>query len=211
MTDLFIYLFIALASVFIGLFIGRNSSKLKFQKKQAILEERNTSLNKNIQAKDEGLKASQIEKEELITTKTRLETELKNSELKITENKKQLDNLQEKFIKEFENLANKIFEDKSSKFTEQNKHNITNILTPLKEKIEGFEKKVTESQKESIGMHSALKEQLNNLKDLNLQMSKEAINLTKALKGDSKIQGDWGETQLEILLEKAIWFCHGSI
>tara|TARA_B110000003_G_scaffold53347_1_gene53123 strand:+ start:74335 stop:75630 length:1296 start_codon:yes stop_codon:yes gene_type:complete len=203
MTDLFIYLFIALASVFIGLFIGRNSSKLKFQKKQAILEERNTSLNKNIQAKDEGLKASQIEKEELITTKTRLETELKNSELKITENKKQLDNLQEKFIKEFENLANKIFEDKSSKFTEQNKHNITNILTPLKEKIEGFEKKVTESQKESIGMHSALKEQLNNLKDLNLQMSKEAINLTKALKGDSKIQGDWGETQLEILLEKA--------
>ena len=52
-------------------------------------------------------------------------------------------------------------------------------------------------------MHSALKEQLNNLKDLNLQMSKEAINLTKALKGDSKAQGDWGETQLEILLEKA--------
>ena len=66
-----------------------------------------------------------------------------------------------------------------------------------------LEKKVTESQKESVGMHSALKEQLNNLKDLNLQMSKEAINLTKALKGDSKAQGDWGETQLEILLEKA--------
>ena len=52
-------------------------------------------------------------------------------------------------------------------------------------------------------MHSALREQLGNLKDLNLQMSKEAINLTKALKGDNKTQGDWGETQLEILLEKA--------
>ena len=132
-----------------------------------------------------------------------METELKNSEKNIAENKEELGKIQEKFTKEFENLANKILEEKSTKFTEQNKVNMTSILSPLKEKIEGFEKKVSESQKESIGMHSALKEQLNNLKDLNLQMSKEAINLTKALKGDSKAQGDWGETQLEILLEKA--------
>jgi len=203
MTDLFIYLIIAIASVFIGLFLGKNSAKLRFEKEQATLEERNTSLNLSLQDTTDDLKTTQLEKEALIASKTRLETELKNSEKNIAENKEELGKIQEKFTKEFENLANKILEEKSTKFTEQNKLNMTSILTPLKEKIEGFEKKVSESQKESIGMHSALKEQLNNLKDLNLQMSKEAINLTKALKGDSKAQGDWGETQLEILLEKA--------
>ena len=203
MIDLLIYLIITITSIFIGLFLGRNFTRLKFEKKQATLEERNTILSNIFHEITEDLKNSQLEKEALIATKTRLDTELKNSELKLVENKQELDKIQEKFTKEFENLANKILDEKSSKFTEQNKLNITSILTPLKEKIEVFEKKVSESQKESIGMHSALKEQLNNLKDLNIQMSKEAINLTKALKGDSKTQGDWGETQLEILLEKA--------
>ena len=203
MIDLLIYLIITITSIFIGLFLGRNFTRLKFEKKQATLEERNTILSDSFHEITEDLKKSQLEKEALIATKTRLGTELKNSELKLVENKKELDKIQEKFTKEFENLANKILDEKSSKFTEQNKLNITSILNPLKEKIEVFEKKVSESQKESIGMHSALKEQLNSLKNLNIQMSKEAINLTKALKGDSKTQGDWGETQLEILLEKA--------
>ncbi len=203
MIDLLIYLMITITSIFIGLFLGRNFSRLKFEKKQATLEERNTILSNSLHGITQDLKNSQLEKEALIATKTRLETELKNSELKLVENKQELRKIQEKFTKEFENLANKILDEKSSKFTEQNKLNITSILNPLKEKIEVFEKKVSESQKESIGMHSALKEQLNSLKDLNIQMSKEAVNLTKALKGDSKTQGDWGETQLEILLEKA--------
>ena len=203
MIDLLIYLIITIASIFIGLFLGKNFTRLKFEKKQATLEERNTILSDSFHEITEDLKNSQLEKEALIATKTRLDTELKNSELKLVENKQELDKIQEKFTKEFENLANKILDEKSSKFTEQNKLNITSILNPLKEKIEVFEKKVSESQKESVGMHSALKEQLNSLKDLNIQMSKEAINLTKALKGDSKTQGDWGETQLEILLEKA--------
>ena len=203
MIDLLIYLIITIASIFIGLFLGKNFTRLKFEKKQATLEERNTILSDSFHEITEDLKKSQLDKEALIATKTRLGTELKNSELKLVENKKELDKIQEKFTKEFENLANKILDEKSSKFTEQNKLNITSILNPLKEKIEVFEKKVSESQKESIGMHSALKEQLNSLKNLNIQMSKEAINLTKALKGDSKTQGDWGETQLEILLEKA--------
>jgi DNA recombination protein RmuC len=203
MIDLLIYLIITITSIFIGLFLGKNFSRLKFEKKQATLEERNTILSNSFHGITEDLKNSQLEKEALIAIKTRLEIELKNSELKLVENKQELDKIQEKFTKEFENLANKILDEKSSKFTEQNKLNITSILNPLKEKIEVFEKKVFESQKESIGMHFALKEQLNSLKDLNIQMSKEAINLTKALKGDSKTQGDWGETQLEILLEKA--------
>ena len=203
MMDLFIYLIITLISIFIGFFLGKSLAKLKFERKHAALEERNSFLDRSLNETNDELKNTQLEKEALIASKTRLATELKNSDEKIAKNKEELNTIQEKFTKEFENLANKILEEKSTKFTEQNKLNITSILNPLKEKIEGFEKKVSESQKESVGMHSALKEQLNSLKDLNLQMSKEAINLTKALKGDSKAQGDWGETQLEILLEKA--------
>ncbi len=196
-------LVVIITCAFIGLFLGRYLSKLKFEKKQVALEERNLFLNDSLNETTEDLKNIQLEKEALIATKTRLATELKSSENEMQKNKEELNSIQEKFTKEFENLANKILEEKSTKFTEQNKLNISSILNPLKEKIEGFEKKVSESQKESVGMHSALKEQLNTLKDLNMQMSKEAVNLTKALKGDSKAQGDWGETQLEILLEKA--------
>ena len=196
-------LVVIITVAFIGLFLGRYLSKLKFEKEQVALKERNLLLNDSLNETTEDLKNIQLEKEALIATKTRLATELKSSENEMQKNKEELNTIQEKFTKEFENLANKILEEKSTKFTEQNKLNISSILNPLKEKIEGFEKKVSESQKESVGMHSALKEQLNTLKDLNMQMSKEAVNLTKALKGDSKAQGDWGETQLEILLEKA--------
>jgi DNA recombination protein RmuC len=100
-------------------------------------------------------------------------------------------------------LATKILDEKSEKFTLQNKENLKQILNPLHEKIQGFEKKVEDSQKESISMHSALREQLLGLKDLNQQMSKETTNLTRALKGDSKMQGNWGELVLERVLEKS--------
>jgi DNA recombination protein RmuC len=177
----------------------------------------NTSNNSDKKSDNEALKMQQQlnnelridlqklreEKEYLTIANTKNATENNNLKEKLELNKDEVEKLQEKFTKEFENLANKILTNNSKTFKEQNKESIEGILNPLKEKIDGFEKKVAESQKESIGMHSALKEQLRGLKDLNLQMSKEAINLTKALKGDSKVQGDWGETQLEMLLEKA--------
>ncbi len=177
----------------------------------------NNKVNTPVKEDDEALKMQQKlnnqlreeiqklrdEKEYLTIANTKNETENNNLKEKLDSNKEEIEKLQEKFTKEFENLANKILTNNSKTFKEQNKESIEGILNPLKEKIDGFEKKVAESQKESVGMHSALKEQLRGLKDLNLQMSKEAINLTKALKGDSKVQGDWGETQLEMLLEKA--------
>ena len=101
-------------------------------------------------------------------------------------------------------MASKLLEDKTKKFTLQNSENIKNILNPLEEKIKTFEKKkVEDSQKENISIHSALKEQLHGLKDLNQQMSLETKNLTKALKGDGKAQGNWGEVVLERVLEKS--------
>ncbi len=143
------------------------------------------------------------EKEFLNSELTRKHTEFENLQQLNAKRDKELETRQEQLRKDFELLANKILEEKSNKFTEQNKENIKNILSPLQEKIQGFEKKVEASQKESISMHSALKEQLLGLKDLNQQMTKEATNLTRALKGDSKMQGNWGELVLERVLEKS--------
>jgi DNA recombination protein RmuC len=217
MTEIFTYLLIAVLFTLIGLFIGKLLSKLTFEKEntttekqKATLEERLILLQQskettenNFIASQVALKEKQQEKETLITSNTRQDAEIRNLQQKLVENKSEVEKLNEKFTKEFENLATRILDENSTKFKNQNKESISAILNPLKEKIEGFEKKVTETQEKSIGMHSALREQLGHLKDLNLQMSKEAINLTKALKGDNKTQGDWGETQLEILLEKA--------
>ena len=143
------------------------------------------------------------EKEFLNAELTRRNTEYDNLQQLNLKRDEELAQQQEQLRKDFELLANKILEEKSNKFTEQNKENIKNILNPLQEKIQTFEKKVEDTQKESISMHSALKEQLLGLKDLNQQMTKEATNLTRALKGDSKMQGNWGELVLERVLEKS--------
>lgn len=217
MTDLIIYFLIALIFSLIGFFISKLLLKLNFEKAKTFIEKEKSTLEERVallqQSKEiventvtelqKDVKNIQQDKEILISEKSTLTSELKNLQQNFDEKLGEVLKLEEKFTKEFENLANKIFEDKSTKFTHQNKENITNILNPLKEKIESFEKKVSETQEKSTGMHSALKEQLTHLKELNLQMSKEAVNLTNALKGDSKTQGDWGETQLELLLEKA--------
>lgn len=114
-----------------------------------------------------------------------------------------MEKIQEKFQKEFENLANKILEEKSAKFTVQNKENLDNILKPLQEKIQSFEKRVEETNKENIDRTAQLRQQIIGLKELNEKITKEANNLTKALKGDTKMQGNWGELVLERVLERS--------
>ncbi|MFO0507434.1 MAG: DNA recombination protein RmuC, partial [bacterium] len=121
---------------------------------------------------------------ELSTVFSRTEADYKNLQLKLAEQQKEMEGLQEKFTAQFENLANKIFDEKGKKFADQNKINLGEILNPLREKITDFEKKVELTNTESIKNHSALREQLTNLKELNQQITKEASNLTRALKGD---------------------------
>ncbi|PZD77885.1 DNA recombination protein RmuC [Mesonia sp. K7] len=143
------------------------------------------------------------EKDLLKNSLTQKNVEYANLEEKLSLQKEEVEKLQEKFTKEFENLANKILDQKSEKFTTQNKENIKNILEPLQEKIKGFEEKVTQNREESIKMHVALGEQLKHLNEQNLKISEEANNLTKALKGDTKTQGNWGEMILKTVLEKS--------
>lgn len=195
MPDVLIYLVLIVFGIALGIYIGRLISKSKSE-----------SLNERVKILDQdkaNLHAvvNEITKEnkQLLQQNATYETELKNLKEKIESGKKEMEDVQKKLQEKFENLANKIFDEKSDK----SQQNIKNILDPLQKKISEFEKKVQETQEKSVGMHSALKQQLTDLKDLNQKMSKEAINLTKALKGDTKAQGDWGEIQLELLLEKA--------
>ncbi|HEY4653597.1 MAG TPA: DNA recombination protein RmuC [Cyclobacteriaceae bacterium] len=148
----------------------------------------------------EGERARILELNHALAT---LEADYRNLEEKLREQQKEAQNLQDKFARDFENLANRIFDEKSRKFTEQNKSNLVDMLKPLGERIVEFEKKIDQTHKESIEKNAGLFNELKNLKELNLQMSEDARNLTRALKGDTKTQGAWGELILERILEKS--------
>lgn len=210
MNEYLIYIILALVFGAMGYFIGLYIQGLKTKSSQSTLLEREQQLKSNLSVLNDQLtnvneekSGLRLHKEQLSNQITRYEAEMDNLRLKNNEQKEEVEKLQEKFTKEFENLANKILDEKSIKFTEQNQKNIKNILNPLQEKILLFEKKVEESRKENYGIHQALKEQLMNLQNQNLKITQEAENLTKALKGDSKMQGNWGELVLERVLEKS--------
>lgn len=220
MNPVFVVILVFVA-LFVGIYIGRmllkasksseqsvweeklNQATLRYEQLKEQFEQQRKSLENQIQQLLSDKEKLLSDKQSLLVNLSRREAEFENLLQKNAEQKQEVEQLQEKFTKEFENLANKILEEKSSKFTEQNKENIKNILTPLQEKIQIFEKKVEESQKENIGIHASLKEQLLHLQNQNLKITQEAENLTKALKGDSKMQGNWGELVLERVLEKS--------
>ena len=210
MNDSIILILAILISAALGAYLGMLFIKLKSKSEQSTLEERQNQMSATIEDLKQNVSKLETEREDIRREKEFLNTELtrKNTEYENLQQlnlkrDEELEERQEQLRKDFELLATKILDEKSEKFTLQNKENIKNILNPLQEKIQTFEKKVDDTQKESISMHSALKEQLLGLKDLNQQMTKEATNLTKALKGDSKMQGNWGELVLERVLEKS--------
>lgn len=122
---------------------------------------------------------------------------------KMDDQQKDLESLQKKFTQEFENVANKILDEKSSKFTDQNQKNLDDILKPLKTKIEDFQKEIKDNNDKSIDRNASLEKHLKMLHQLNSTITQETRSLTQALRGDSKVQGNWGEMHLEAILEKA--------
>lgn len=221
MPDTISLLLTFIIALAIGIYIGKVVFSSKAASDKKVFEERNNSLQLHIeqlkqQAQNEllGLEKQLVQsnadrdnlrhaKEALTVQLTKKETDFDNLFERMREQRQETDELREKFTKEFENLANKILEEKSTKFTEQNRENMKNILSPLQEKIHLFEKKVEDTHKESIDYHAALRQQIIGLRDMNEQMSRETLNLTRALKGDTKMQGNWGELILERVLEKS--------
>jgi DNA recombination protein RmuC len=210
MNDNLILILAILISGSIGAYLGMLFTKLKSKSEQSTLEERQSQMSITINDLKQNLSKIERERDHIRNEKeilnqdlARKNTEYENLQTLNLKRDEEIELRQEQLRKDFELLATKILDEKSEKFTLQNKENIKQILNPLQEKILVFEKKVEDTQKESISMHSALKEQLLGLKDLNQQMTKEATNLTRALKGDSKMQGNWGELVLERVLEKS--------
>ena len=123
----------------------------------------------------------------------------------IEENQKrkldELNQMKEILSLEFKNLANEIFDEKSKKMTDSNKENLSNILNPLKENIERFERKVETTNKEALEFNTILKSEISHLKNETNKMRDDATNLANALRGESKTQGDWGEQQMESILQ----------
>ena len=122
---------------------------------------------------------------------------------KIKEAQETKEETEERLTKEFENLAHKILDQNSEKFKKQNKEQIDTLLSPLSEQIEKFKKKVEDTNEKGVERNAMLMQKIISLESLNNKLSQDALNLANALKGDSKTQGDWGESRLELLLEKS--------
>jgi DNA recombination protein RmuC len=163
------------------------------------LESQIITLNQEIRQERELLKNANVENSEIRVQLTEKENNLENLKEKYHDIINDSQGMQEKF----ELLANKVLEAKSQKFDQEQRKSLELTLNPLKEKIKSFEEKVDNNIKESIARHSSLKTQILSLKELNEKITSETTNLTKALKGDSKTQGNWGELILESILEKS--------
>lgn len=139
------------------------------------------------------------DREKLAELKTTLGLERNQAEEKI----KLLEETRESMSAEFKNIANEIFEDKQKVFTQQSKEQLSVLLDPLSDRIKDFEKRVEESYSQESKERFSLIREVRNLQQLNERMSQDAVNLTNALKGESRTQGAWGEVILERVLEKS--------
>ncbi|GAB5408344.1 MAG: DNA recombination protein RmuC [Balneolaceae bacterium] len=203
-----------LTGLVIGGLTGYLIAHFKSKSESSRLEERNSNLEE--QLKESELKLDQIakQKEEELTKEREekgnldrqlagLKAEYSSLQEKLAEQKEELAGMQEQLKVQFENLANKILEENTQKFTKQNKESLDQLLNPLGLKLEEFKKKVEDTYNEENRQRATLKEQIRQMGELNQKMSEDAKNLTKALKGDSKAQGNWGEVILERILERS--------
>ncbi len=194
MELLYLAIGILIGGVITGLFLFSKKGKLDAKADILDSELQKTVTELNIEREKYTSSQSEISK---------LDTMNINLQEKLNDQKKELEELQAKFTDAFKNLANEILEEKTKKFTEQNRANLDELLNPLKEKIKDFETKVEHTNEKNRLSNASLIEQIKGLKDLNKKISDDANNLTKALKGESKIQGNWGEVILERILEES--------
>ncbi|WP_114749082.1 DNA recombination protein RmuC [Pleomorphovibrio marinus] len=149
------------------------------------------------------LQEKQEQLQELAVENASLEKEVKFLKEKLNYQKQELEEVKKGFAKEFENLANRILEDKSQKFSLQNQQNIERLLAPLGKEIVAFKQRVEETYDKESKERFSLEARVKELALLNRQISDEAKNLTEALRGNSKVRGNWGEAILETILQQS--------
>ncbi|MFM2480035.1 DNA recombination protein RmuC [Celerinatantimonas sp. YJH-8] len=158
------------------------------------------------QARMEYLDQLQVKNQDLEQQLSQDRTELARSQEKLEQLQQQMlsqENTEQRFKEAFENLAHQIFEQKSAVFRDQNQQSLGAILGPLRQQLDNFRQQVQQSYDTESRERQSLKTQVEQLQQLNQQMSEEALNLTRALKGDNKQQGNWGEVILSRILEES--------
>ncbi len=210
MNEAFLFLLLAAICLLVGAFIGNLFARLKHKTETSKLDARlqnaqfqEGKLNERLEVLASEKVSLQKEKELLNMQLSRQSAEYDSLYSELEKEKVRFQNFEKDFKDKFENIANKILLDKTEVFTDSNKKNIENILKPLNEKIKDFEEKVGKNNTDFIRTHAELGKQLQFLNEQNIKISQEADNLTKALKGDSKIQGNWGEMILSRVLEES--------
>ncbi len=210
MNETFLFLLLTAICLLIGAFIGNLIARLKNKTETSKLEERLENAQSQLEKLDERYNILKNEREQIRDEKEQLNIQLSKQSAEynslyteLEKEKERFQNFEKDFKDKFENLANKILIDKTEEFTDSNKKNIENILKPLNEKIKDFEEKVGKNNVDFVRTHAELGKQLQFLNEQNIKISQEADNLTKALKGDSKIQGNWGEMILSRVLEES--------
>jgi DNA recombination protein RmuC len=191
-----------LAVTVIVLLLGAREIRKKLAgeaERRAVAEEKSS----RIPALEESLDKTKQENIILQTRMSELETRLEDERKNAAEKLSLLQEARDQLKLEFQNVANKIFEDKSQKFTEQNRENIEGVLKPMREQLSDFKKKVEDVYDRESKDRVSLLTEIIHLKSLNERISEDAINLTNALRGQSKTRGSWGEMILERVLEES--------
>ena len=190
--------------------IESESIQQKLQEEKSLFENKHLVSQETLRLKSDVLEKIQKEYTQLneLTEKrgqeiVGLEALNKSIQEKLDTQKKEVEELQKRLTTEFENIASKILKERADEFSESNHKNLSQILNPLQEKIHTFEKKVEEAYDKELRDKISLKEEVKKLTELNTRVSEEANNLTKALKGEVKKQGNWGEIVLERVLERS--------
>jgi DNA recombination protein RmuC len=199
---------LALAGVF--LLLRFTSARSQSYSRIAVLEERLSARENEIQTLQKELDSERLRSQQEVLSGAELRDRLSRQEILLQQERIQqqdklllLQNAREQMSLEFKTLANEILEQKGKSFSENNQVQIQNLLKPLGDKIQMFEKKVEDTYDKESKQRFALEKEIKSLLELNARISVDAVNLTKALKGESKTQGNWGEVILERVLEKS--------
>ena len=193
-----------------GYLIGRLSLKSKFTSAEsdlkqqiAVLKTKLDELEKDKEGLEKSFGEQSAKRQEAEVQIASMKSDFANLKEKLDAERKQMEELEKKFQTEFENIANRILKQNTLEFTQTSAKNMTDLLTPLKEKISSFEKKVVETYEKGLKDQTDLKVELQKLYELSMALDKDAKDLTSALKADTKKQGNWGEVILERVLERS--------
>ena len=196
--------------VLIGLLVGAAGAVLAYRPVlRRFSLERETLRQEAAQREEQGgtlrdqLSGQAVQLTEAAVRQATLAEKLAARDEALARQKEELTALQERQRVEFKNLAAEILEEKSNQFKQTNRESLELLLKPFRDNIEGFRKKVEEVYEKEAQQRFSLKEEIRHLNEMNLRMSQEANNLTAALKGNSKVQGDWGEMILETILDSS--------